>query len=233
MVSNSSLQEMRPATSSRSLPKVHKKKPQHRRVQSDEGSALVANEIPYRLPKVELSQSLPTPRSTITRRISSSHETTSHDLLYKIDYMGSESLEKYFQRREKLPDPPNTIAQLKRQEGIHMPTFKRANIRPIGPNNKMGGYSENLVQGHTASRTSLATRGTTGLPGIFKSSELMQHSSNGTKQAAWRLSPYQHKNYDVQAIRGQTGPFSRDFIIHCNTPNSWLRMKLKSQKTDH
>ena len=34
-----------------------------------------------------------------------------------------------------------------------MPTFKRANIRPIDPNNKMGGYSESLVQGHTASRT--------------------------------------------------------------------------------
>lgn len=86
----------RPVTSSRSLPRVHKKKQPHRRVQSDEGSALVDNDIPYRLPKVGLSQSQPTPRSTVTRRINSSHEPTSHERLYEIDYMGWEPNINYY-----------------------------------------------------------------------------------------------------------------------------------------
>ncbi|XP_038047134.1 uncharacterized protein LOC119721236 [Patiria miniata] len=218
---------MRPAGSSRSLPSVPQARQPYQMSVSDDGSVL-RDSTPYRLPKIQQQLAHRLPR---TERVTRS-EPTDLDQLYKVDYVGSDRMEMYLSKRHKLPGPPYTISQRHRQEGIHMPTFQKVQFEPVLPCNRVVEANGHAELERSTSRTSLSTRDTVIL-GLGRHVAGTQQESPPAvdKHSAWRLSPHKHKNYDIQAIQGQTGPFSRDFVIHCNTPNSWLQMKLNKQKT--
>ncbi|XP_022079279.1 uncharacterized protein LOC110973096 isoform X2 [Acanthaster planci] len=220
---------MRPAVSSRSLPTMsNTRQQQHQLSASDEGST-AGDSIPYRLPKIPCSQQRThSSPSACSERVTRS-EPAGLEQLYKVDYFGSDRLEKYLGKRKTLPSPPYTIAQLQRQEGIHMPTFQKVHIEPVLPCDKVVDSSGDAVPEQTTGRA----RDTVTLLGLGRqvSGKPRESPSSVDKPFAWRLSPHNHKNYDNQAIQGQTGPFSRDFVVHCNTPNTWLKMKLKKQRT--
>ncbi|KAI8487741.1 hypothetical protein Bbelb_344790 [Branchiostoma belcheri] len=127
--------------------------------------------------------------------------------------------------------PAQSLAQLARQRRLGVPKFKAAMVRP-----RFTAIPHTPPQSVNMDHDDLSVS-TTAFPSLFrKTPHSLQRdllptpsprtSRQGGRSPDWKLSSYPTTVYDSKD-QGNTGPYSREFIVHCMAPNNWLRMKLR------
>nr|XP_002731740.1 PREDICTED: uncharacterized protein LOC100378304 isoform X1 [Saccoglossus kowalevskii] len=173
---------------------------------------------PYRLPRITPKVNM----SAISR-------LTKQEELYKIDDDddGRSSAIIHYIHKKKMFIPPHTISQLQRANSLMVPSFRKAHLAPMTP-------APSVASDRTYNRVNRLLhvpklRIGTGSVHSFQQN-LDEEIFRRKKKVAWKLSPHTNSSFD-KASCGYSGPFSREFTIHCTAPNSWLRKKWKGQST--
>ncbi|XP_066263855.1 uncharacterized protein [Branchiostoma lanceolatum] len=126
--------------------------------------------------------------------------------------------------------PAQSLAQLARQRRLGVPKFRAAMVRP-----RYTAIPHTPPQSVNMDHDDLSVS-TTAFPSLFrKTPHSLQRdllptpsprSRLGGSSPDWKLSSYPPNVYDSKD-QGYTGPYSREFVVHCMAPNNWLRMKLR------
>nr|XP_054751491.1 uncharacterized protein LOC129257230 [Lytechinus pictus] len=227
-----------------------------------------SSSAPYRLPKLSSTGSVSStctsgsdPLEGTLRNGQSSTDGLSPRSQQSIKSNLSKVSSRSTRSSNRLPIPPYTIAQLRRAQNIHVPSFKKAQFAPLvsSPARKAVIEEDSKTERtevhdrtrveqeihvraepettRATTRYSHASRTTYGPRSAAVSMTIPMASGTDyshpppDQKAEWRLSPYRHKNYDNQAVTSNSGPYSRKFVIHCSAPKSWLHMKLRRTKT--
>ncbi|XP_071822495.1 uncharacterized protein [Apostichopus japonicus] len=125
--------------------------------------------------------------------------------------------------------PPYTAGQLKRAQAIHAPKFSRAHFAPEISSSlpQLGTRSSDRLISPDVQQISISKKITArSAPSLEQTTNRWPVRPAANRRLVWKLSPHPHRNYDAQSLKGTMGPYSREFVVHCTTPKTWLRMKL-------
>ncbi|XP_077997781.1 uncharacterized protein LOC144450902 isoform X2 [Glandiceps talaboti] len=191
-----------------SLPDIR----QERRAAVEITDRLGAGLTPYRLPKLVTDDA-----SDVTPR-------TKQEELYKIDAddQRSEHLVQYVRHKRKMLQPPHTIAQLHRASNLMVPNFRSARLAPVTPHPSVTASSE-LEYTHRYRGALPRLRGAESVNSFER--KLDEEILRDNKRISWKLS-HNNSSFDSKAGNSFSGPYSREFTIHCTAPHRWLKMKL-------
>ncbi|XP_071941190.1 uncharacterized protein [Antedon mediterranea] len=168
--------------------------------------------IPHRLPKILKQRPETVPMDAVSKRPSHKNRLQ----------------QPRFAEVNQVPSSVIAMNQLNRVNLMYVPTFKKAYLGPTVSSTLSAKTNSRMpsvkpVRQQLPDKIRFVKQSSFTLTSLER--EIDARIKKEEQKVAWKLSPYDHSSFDMQALRGSTGPYSREFTIHCTPPSNWMKMK--------